>query len=412
MILTKEIAEKIVAEFLKDESDMAMLTGFTSIDDAGAEVLVSVRRDPTRRIKNMQIWAPNLKTLSESTAKILSKHEGDLCFPALEHISPRTAASLASTQCNCLSLNSLSTVSGEVGVALASFTGGHLYLGLKSISVSVAEALARHEKWLYLDRIETLSDEAAEALSHLPPCGWLGLNGLSKISDAAAESLGRRDGWLSLKALESLSPVAARSLSRLQYLETSTEVRKIINKARKLVTAPSSAKTAQHLISPAGCPESVFEWVLGGVLAVRVPRKKVLECLDKNGGKGWPWEPVSPSLKGWTLLNGINASFTLENEEGGQFVSAALDCMVVHLVYDDGSGYRGYTIYESGKKAEECHSTLGSDENEDDEKVTFSSAIAALPPETSEKPVSSDRFLEIANIRFKALKLFLPSKLD
>lgn len=412
MILTKEIAERIVELFLKEESDMAMLTGFTSIDDGGAEVLVSVRRDQTRKIDRMRIWAPNLKTLSESTAKILSKHKGDLCFPALEHISPRTAASLASTQCTSLHLDSLSTVSDEVGVALASFTGRVLILGLKSISVSVAKALARNEKWLYLNRIETLSDEAAEALSLLPPCGWLHLDGLSTISDAAAESLRRRDGWLSLKGLENLSPVAARSLSRLQNMVTSTEVRKIINKARKLLTAPASAKTAQHLISPAGCPESVFEWILGGVLAVRVSQKKVLECLDKNGGKVWPWEPVTPSPKGWTLLNGINASFTLKNEEGGQFVSAALDCTVVHLVYDDGSGYRGYTVYKSGKKAEECHSILGSDENEDDEKVTFSSAIAALPPETSEKPEPLERFLQIANTRFQALKLYLPSKRD
>ncbi len=412
MILTKEIAERIVEEFLKKESDMAMLTGFTSIDDGGAEILVSVRRDPTREVDRFRIWAPNLKTLSESTANILSKHDSDLCFSALEHISPRVAASLASTQCAQLHLDSLSTVSDEVGVALASFTGSFLILGLKSVSVPVAEALARHEKWLYLNRIETLSDEAAEALSHLPPCGWLQLDGLSKISDAAAESLGRRDGWLSLKGLENLSPVAARSLSRLQNLVTSTKVRKIINKARKLVTAPSSAKTAQHPISPAGCPQSVFEWVLGGVLAVRAPRKKVLACLDKNGGKDWPWEPVSPSPKGWTLLNGINTSFTLDNDEGGLFVSAALDCMAVHLVYDDGSGYRGYTIYESGKLVEECHPTLSSDVNEDEEKVTFSSTIAALPPETSEKSESSDRFLQIANTRFQALKLYLPSKRD
>ena len=407
-ILTEQAAKKIVSKFSEEEiasgvHQIADLTGFEAIEDAAAKVLVSVQTD-------MRIWAPDLKVLSESTAEILSTNRGDLCFGSLESISPQAAASLARTQCQQLHLQSLSAVSDEQGIALGSFTGSLLTLGFTSLSVPVAEALVRHKKCLHLNRIETLSDAAVGALSELGPSVWLSLDGLKEISDASAASLGRCESFLSLKGLENISPAAAQSLSRVQTLATSKEIRKIISKAKKSVTASGSKKTPRPK-SAAGCPSSVFEWILGGVLAVRAPRKELLACLDKNGGKDWPWELVSGSPKGWSLLNGLNGFFVLGEEEGGQFISAALGCMAIHVTIDNGSGSRCYGIYDSGKLVEKCNHTLGSEESEDAEDLTFSSKIATLPAAANGNPEDFDRFLEIANKRFQDLGLYLPEQI-
>jgi hypothetical protein len=91
----------------------------------------------------------------------------------------------------------------------------------KSVSLSQFTAIEDHaaevisksecEDWLCLERVEQLSDAAAESLCKFQgEC--LNLNGLETISDAAAASLSRFQGELWLNEIESLSDAAAESL--------------------------------------------------------------------------------------------------------------------------------------------------------------------------------------------------------
>jgi hypothetical protein len=58
--------------------------------------------------------------------------------------------------------------------------------------------------------LTTLLDEAAEALSKHQ--GWLFLNGLAALSDKTAESLAQHKGGMSLNGLNTLSDEAAKAL--------------------------------------------------------------------------------------------------------------------------------------------------------------------------------------------------------
>ena len=67
---------------------------------------------------------------------------------------------------------------------------------------------------VHLSKIESITDSAAEVLSHHD--GNLQLPGLTSLSEAAAEAFGRHDGGLALTGLKSLSVVSAEALSHHQ----------------------------------------------------------------------------------------------------------------------------------------------------------------------------------------------------
>ena len=76
-------------------------------------------------------------------------------------------------------------------------------------------SLYRHQGWLYLDGLKSLSDAAAESLSNHN--GRLFLNGLTSLSDAAAESLSKHNGELLLdKKLKRQITAAKRRLKKQQ----------------------------------------------------------------------------------------------------------------------------------------------------------------------------------------------------
>ena len=83
---------------------------------------------------------------------------------------------------------------------------------LTSLSDGAAEALSKYKGKLYFSYLESLSDAGAEALSRHE--GDLNLRGLKSLSDAAAESLSKHKGELDLSYLESLSDAAAEALSK------------------------------------------------------------------------------------------------------------------------------------------------------------------------------------------------------
>ena len=80
----------------------------------------------------------------------------------------------------------------------------------KATADAAAESLSKHEGWLHLRGLTSLSDTAAERLSkHEGKC--LTLSGLASLSDAAAGSLVTHEGELALD-LEKLPESAAEFL--------------------------------------------------------------------------------------------------------------------------------------------------------------------------------------------------------
>ncbi len=74
---------------------------------------------------------------------------------------------------------------------------------LTSLSDGAAKALSKCKGKLYLSGLESLSDSAAEALSNCK--GDLSFSGLKSLSDAAAKALSKHDGRLNFGNLTSLS---------------------------------------------------------------------------------------------------------------------------------------------------------------------------------------------------------------
>jgi len=74
---------------------------------------------------------------------------------------------------------------------------------LTSLSDGAAKALSKCKGKLYLSGLESLSDSAAEALSNCK--GDLSFSGLKSLSDVAAEALSKHDGRLDFGNLTSLS---------------------------------------------------------------------------------------------------------------------------------------------------------------------------------------------------------------
>lgn len=372
-ILTKEIAER----FLKDNQGID-LSEFTSIEPDAAETL-------SNRVEDLALAGINV--LPATVAVALGKHEGRLYLGGIKTLSPEAAEGLAKHK-GCLNLENLDALSSLAAQALSKFEGD-LFLGLKELDgseghVALASSLARCEN-LELPELTSLSDKSAIALSKrrggqrftlgleslsdspaksvladtiakLPPNSWVILDNLTFIADDFAEALGQRGGWLSLRGLKNLSDKAARSLSSLKTLDISKEGNTAINKIKK--TSASANKTKSIRSIPAGCPEGAFEWMRGGILAVKARRDDVERIAEKvgldhdllpNGGSG-----------PWCLLNGIG--FFHKTPKGfdniASFMADHFKGMAVHLWCDDTSGLKGYTIWDA-KKRKESYTTEG-----------------------------------------------------
>lgn len=83
--------------------------------------------------------------------------------------------------------------------------------GLTSISVEVAEELAKSEDWLYLEGLKHITPEVARALSKTS--GGVVLSGLTSLSPEVAEQLAKIEKTIYLDGLKSLSPRSARALA-------------------------------------------------------------------------------------------------------------------------------------------------------------------------------------------------------
>ncbi len=177
--------------------------------------------------------------LSPEAAAALQAYRGpsiDLSGPAIDRLSPETAAELAKIPVkldlplrvldsvplakklagqSSLSLNDLTVLSDEAAQALARHERDLSLNGLTTLSAEAAKALSQHQALgLRLNGLTTLSEEVAKALAQSK--GFLSLNGLTKLPDDAAQALAQYQGSLSLNGLTTLSADTAQSLGQHQ----------------------------------------------------------------------------------------------------------------------------------------------------------------------------------------------------
>ena len=176
-LLTKQIAENFMQAPLSGHTNGRYLSDFTSIEDAAAEILAEYRGD---------LDLDRLTTLSDAAAEALAQHKGNL------------------------SINRVTTFGDSqpyIALACKMVQGSRewrwLHLnGLKSLSNSIAEALAQHEGNLSLNGLTHLSDSVASALARQR--GNLYLAGLICLSDAAAKALANHRGTIEVSSATSL----------------------------------------------------------------------------------------------------------------------------------------------------------------------------------------------------------------
>ena len=161
----KSLTLEVIQEFQDRIHDLRLST-FTSIEDAAADALPQYfKSEMISEGKIHPVFSPlflqGLNSVSDRSARSLSKHRGYLSLSGLTTISDRTA-----------------------------------------------KMLSRHRDTLHLDGLPTLSDAAAKSLSKHK--GYLGLSGLSGLSEAAADAFSNHQGVLDLSGLTSLSDANAK----------------------------------------------------------------------------------------------------------------------------------------------------------------------------------------------------------
>ena len=255
----KTLSADQAKQLAQDKSGRLLLNGLTTLSPEAA-----------RELAKPEGWLSlnGLTTLSNEAAVELGRHQGALHLNGLTKITDESARALAGHRGE-LSLNGLTSISDESARAFARHTGGKLYLkGLTTLSGEAAKALALRKGGgpmyqVYLDGVTTLSVEAAAALAEMHPHNWdgrlpafktvtvdvaqalakrqhgLSMEGLTTISDEVAVVLLPKIGG-ELPGLTSLSPVAAKALAQtrgglnfdgLKTLsdETAKEIEKIGN---------------------------------------------------------------------------------------------------------------------------------------------------------------------------------------
>jgi len=187
-----ELSDAGAKLFVMSGDTLFSLSGLTTLSDATADILSKHEGDLSLR---------DLSELSDSAAKSLGKHKGHLVLGGLTELSDAAVENLSKHKGH-LDLGGLTELSDAAAESLSKHKG-HLDLGgLTELSdgpghIALAERLGNHkERYLYLSGLTILSDAAAERLSKYK--GELWLQGLNELSDAAAESLSTQQGYLYL----------------------------------------------------------------------------------------------------------------------------------------------------------------------------------------------------------------------
>lgn len=176
----------------------------------------------------------SLPTLSAEAAEALAPFAGRLSLETVEELSDAAATALGRCRATMISLPRLTTLAtagqeglgafqGSLGLPkIRTLTSGRLAERLVAakklpqelveISTEAARALATLPGNLHLDKLETLSADAAAVLADRPK-GGLTFRGMRSLSPEAARALARTPGALGLDGLESISAEVAEILA-------------------------------------------------------------------------------------------------------------------------------------------------------------------------------------------------------
>ncbi len=180
------------------EGEKELILGLTSLTDDASEYL--------SKYCGKRLDLRNVAMISDTAAKNLAKFKGRLGLSGLKSISDSVAECLGEHEGE-LDLRNVAIISDE-GIKKLSKHKGNLGLGLTSLSDEAAEALSKVDAGnLHLSSLTSISDAAIEHLSHFK--GLLGLDKLKSITDEAARSLSKHRN-VSLSGLEEMSDTAAR----------------------------------------------------------------------------------------------------------------------------------------------------------------------------------------------------------
>jgi hypothetical protein len=139
----------------------------------------------------------SLKAIDDALGEHLGEHVGELSLKGVSEMSDKAAVFLAGR---------------ETAPALGDFIVNHFYWS--ELSQGKASLLSRYRMDLDLDRLTSLTDEAAGELgAHV---GKLSLNGLSDLSADAAEGLANHQGYwrVSLDGLKEIRVKVAAALAK------------------------------------------------------------------------------------------------------------------------------------------------------------------------------------------------------
>jgi hypothetical protein len=163
----------------------------------------------------------NVHELDEAAAYHLAQVEGTLCLNGLKQISVEAARALgrAENTPGQLSLNDLQDISDSAATLLFPRIQWLELNGLTALSVAAAKSIGQGSKTVFLNSLESLSDEAAANLVKGKDM-QLFLDGLKNLSPAAAAGLGSlkasKDGTLSVNGITHLTPSVAEGLAKLK----------------------------------------------------------------------------------------------------------------------------------------------------------------------------------------------------
>jgi len=203
-----------LAKKLTANPDDLWLDCVTHLSDAAARQLSKHKKWVSLRRLKVLHDSPGHHALARKLAKGDDNDPPMCTLNGLTHLTVAVARLLTTGKDTVLNLRGLSTLSPDVAAVLGSFKGyGILLDGLSKLSLEAAHALSRFRGLLSLDGLRTISSSTAQALAKHSG-ELLYLNGVNRISEPAALALAKhRGGGVSLDGVRQLSVATARAFA-------------------------------------------------------------------------------------------------------------------------------------------------------------------------------------------------------
>jgi hypothetical protein len=146
---------------------------------------------------------PSVLEISGEAARALSRRQGILRLWGLASLSPEVAAALGEHQGRRVELPNVKEISIDVATRLAECKRHGLVLGITSLPPDMAIVLSKYDGDLFLNGLESLSLDAALALSEHRK--FLDLSG-ARVTREVAAALLRHEGGIGISEVAKLEP--------------------------------------------------------------------------------------------------------------------------------------------------------------------------------------------------------------